>query len=102
MMARFTAINERWGKPGDIFAIGTWVYFLPQGVAADMTQPAPNTLAECRVKAVDWIRRYLISRYGDRSVERFIQEEQAIPHNAFPLNLLTMTADDLTTETVTH
>jgi hypothetical protein len=102
MMARFTSINERWGEPGDIFAIGTWVHFLPQDVAVEMQLPAPETLAQGRELAVDWISRHLVSRYGDRSVEQFMREEQAIPHNAFPLNVLTITADDLTTETVTR
>jgi hypothetical protein len=97
LMARFTSKTERWAEPGEIFVIGCVLLSPLADLLDEIKQPAPDTLAECKSWAVDWVGRFIDRTWGTRDAYKLIQETGTMPCIGFPLYALTITADNYAT-----
>jgi hypothetical protein len=91
LLAKFTSKTETWAEPGDVYAIGGWLLGMPSDIAVEMQLPAPDTLAECKALATDWVCRYIDQVFdGYRDPFAMMRETREAPGIGGPLQLLTL------------
>lgn len=102
-LARLTMNERAWDSRNGVQAIGGWLHTASDDIQRELRQPAPSTLAACRELAIDWARRYIresYARHGARTLEEMLALGW-VPHVAFPLSIVTITADNIEEESVT-
>jgi hypothetical protein len=97
LLARFTSKTERWAEPGDVFVIGCVLLDPPADLLEEIKRPAPDTLAECKDWAVDWVGRFIDRTWGTRDAYGLIEKTGSMPCIGFPLYVLTITEDNQAT-----
>src|SRR5437870_1193649 len=90
---KITTKSETWAQPGSVFAIGGWLLGLDliPDVAAELRQPAPPTIAECKERAASWMLRLMDGVFRYRDPFRMAQETGNMPCAGYPLQVLTVT-----------
>jgi len=101
LLAKFTSRTEVWAEPGDIFTIGGWTLAMPPDIGLEMQRPAPDTLAECKALATDWVCGFIDQVFeGYRDPFAMMRETREAPCIGGPLQVLTLTPGHLTREVI--
>jgi hypothetical protein len=100
LLAKYTSKTEAWAEPGDVFIIGSWLLGMPADIAIEMQLPAPDTAEECKQLAADWVRRFMDKIFGYRDPFQMARETGEICTIGFPLQVVTMAADQIQREVI--
>ncbi|MDQ6877337.1 MAG: hypothetical protein M3082_06495 [Candidatus Dormibacteraeota bacterium] len=100
LLAKFTSKTQTWAQPGDVLTIGGWLIGMPSDLAMEMQLPAPETLADCKALATEWVTRYIDRVFGYRDPYQQIRETGTAPGVGGPLQVLTLTPEQSVREEI--